>query len=363
MEALLALRPLHIIAGAEARRAAYRLKYGGQWKPEGRTNGHTCVLQLAEESNPLLAARTDGVTPTFAFNKKYITTIPEREDWDKPEELFRSAGLVWYTDGSKTEKGSGASVYSERPRAKMSWALDKFAIVFQTEIFAILTCAQENLQRGYSNKNIYICSDSQASFAALDSVKTNTLLVADCRWALNELGIRNCVRLIWVPGHRNIKGNKEADLLAREGSKRPPTGPEPILRYPMTSARLRMENWSRNQFNSSWAHQPGMRQAKQLVKGPLPKRSEQLLNLNRRHIRIVLGLLTGHGHFNKHLHTMGLVTSPCCSYCEMEDETAIHILTNCPCLMMRRLQLLGAGLLRPRDIWEVPIGKLLAFGL
>lgn len=71
--------------------------------------------------------------------------------------------------------------------------------------------------------------------------------------------------------------------------------------------------------------------------------------------------MTGHGHFNKHLH-IGLVNDPGCRFCGREEETAVHLLTQCPRLLVSRHKHLGSGLLEPEDLRKVPIGSLLAFG-
>jgi ribonuclease HI len=89
--------------------------------------------------------------------------------------------------------------------------LGKSATVFQTEIYAILQCACENIGRAYKNKRILIFSDSQAVLRALSSPKVTSGLVAECLDALSAVASLNEVTLIWVPGHCGILGNEEAD--------------------------------------------------------------------------------------------------------------------------------------------------------
>ena len=87
--------------------------------------------------------------------------------------------------------------------------MGKFATVFQTEIYAILQCACENIRRAYKNKRILIFSDSQAALKALSSPKVTSGLVAECLDAVFALASLNEVTLIWVPGHCGILGNKK----------------------------------------------------------------------------------------------------------------------------------------------------------
>jgi hypothetical protein len=53
--------------------------------------------------------------------------------------------------------------------------MEALAMVFQTEIYAILQCAYENIRRAYNkNKWILIFSDSQTAFKALSSPKVTS---------------------------------------------------------------------------------------------------------------------------------------------------------------------------------------------
>jgi ribonuclease HI len=88
-----------------------------------------------------------------------------------------------------------------RPNRSFSFPFGKFATVFQTEIYAILQCAYENIRRAYKNKRILIFSDSQAALKALSGPKVISGLVAGCLDALSALASLNKVTLAWVPGH------------------------------------------------------------------------------------------------------------------------------------------------------------------
>jgi len=131
--------------------------------------------------------------------------------------------------------------------------------VFQTEIYAILQCACENIRRAYKNKRILIFSDSQAALKALSSPKLTSGLVAECLDALSVLASMNEVTLKWVPGHCGILGNEEADKLARQASAMPLFGPEPTLGIPKCSAREAIKNWTEHQHYSAWRDMPGLR--------------------------------------------------------------------------------------------------------
>jgi len=79
--------------------------------------------------------------------------------------------LIRFTDGSRTDLGTGSGIYGLKPNKSYSFSLGKFASVFQTEIYAILLCAYENIRRVYKNKQILIFYDSQAALKALSGPK------------------------------------------------------------------------------------------------------------------------------------------------------------------------------------------------
>jgi hypothetical protein len=72
---------------------------------------------------------------------------------------------------SKTNEGTGAVVYRWDSKRGHS---------FQAEIHAIKAHIMENIEKGYTGRNIYILSDSQTAIKALDSFQINSKSVWDC---------------------------------------------------------------------------------------------------------------------------------------------------------------------------------------
>jgi hypothetical protein len=62
--------------------------------------------------------------------------------------------------GSKINTGTGAGVYCYGTRWKLSFSLGQYTTVFQAEVYAIKACTDENIDKNYKNRNIYILSDS-----------------------------------------------------------------------------------------------------------------------------------------------------------------------------------------------------------
>jgi len=81
-------------------------------------------------------------------------------------------GLVWFTDGSRTAEGPGAGVYGQSANRRLSISLGEHAKVFQAEVCAILACFHETETQDRPEKNVSICSDSQAALKALQAAKS-----------------------------------------------------------------------------------------------------------------------------------------------------------------------------------------------
>ncbi|KAJ8983675.1 hypothetical protein NQ317_003463 [Molorchus minor] len=139
---------------------------------------------------------------------------------------------------------------------------------------------------------------------------------------------RNKVILTWVPGHSGVRGNEEADRLAREGSAMHPIGPELILGVPYSMGVSAMK---------------------------------ELLSMNRRDIRMLTGLLTGHCHLSRHLQLIGIAEDPECRWCLKDEETSSHLLTECPATARVTERHFGSSVLNPEDFKSIQPRKLCTF--
>jgi len=94
--------------------------------------------------------------------------------------VFPDDASICFTDGSKANSGTESGIYGLRSNRSFSFPLGKIASVFQTETYAILQCAYENIRRAYKNERILIFSDSQAALEAVSGPKVTSGMVAEC---------------------------------------------------------------------------------------------------------------------------------------------------------------------------------------
>ncbi|KAJ8911734.1 hypothetical protein NQ315_003634, partial [Exocentrus adspersus] len=86
--------------------------------------------------------------------------------------------------------------------------------------------------------------------------------------------------------------------------------------------------------------------------------TEDLLGQNRKAIRIIVGLLTGHCRLNKHMSLMGLAEEATCRFCSEEEETAVHVLCQCEGLARLRFLILGEENPSASSYTKAPLSRL-----
>ena len=115
--------------------------------------------------------------------------------------------------------------------------------------------------------------------------------------------------------------------------------------------RRKIKHWMDNQHMARW-QDPGstQRQAQELISSPSPTAKIKLMAFNKTQSRVITSLLTGHNTLRRHLHLMGLTSSPICSICGAEDETSAHFLCECEALASLRQVYVCSFFLDPEDI-------------
>ncbi|KAJ8980463.1 hypothetical protein NQ317_007659 [Molorchus minor] len=184
--------------------------------------------------------RKDHMTPKFTHNRKFGMEITNRKEWSKHNSRNEAEAIIWYTDGSKTQQGTGAGICSET-ETSIPFHSDNTPLYCRS-ICNIALC-KENIRRAYVNKRINIFSDIQAALKALTNPKVTSRLVWECQEDLENLADHNRVTLLWVLGHPEIQGNEKADELERRGSSTPFIDPKPAQGVSNNTAGGQTREW------------------------------------------------------------------------------------------------------------------------
>jgi hypothetical protein len=92
--------------------------------------------------------------PRYAYHKPFTVQFSDKCEWQHGFNPDNKGGLIWYTDKSKTNKGTGPGVHRWGSRRGHSFSLVPHTTVFQAEIHAIKACIMENIEKGYTGRNI-----------------------------------------------------------------------------------------------------------------------------------------------------------------------------------------------------------------
>jgi hypothetical protein len=109
------------------------------------------------------------------------------------------------------------------------------------------------------------------------------------------------VRLVWGPGHCDIKGNKEADRLARMGSDFHFCRPKSCVLLSASIVRDMNRKSIIDAHSKYLIPLNSCRQSKLWIKHPKLQTTQYFMSLPKKQLRILVSLITGHCCFNKHL--------------------------------------------------------------
>ena len=111
------------------------------------------------------------------------------------------------------------------------------------------------------------------------------------------------IRLIWVPGHRDIPGNCKADELARLGTTLQVPPELECVGIPLSSCKLVLRLSTARKTNQRWASGSTCRIARQIGPRLNEKRTSALISLVRANISTVVGIINVHCLIGRHCGT------------------------------------------------------------
>jgi hypothetical protein len=128
MEVLLNLISLNLLIMAEVTMAPYRLH---MLKQQDLLKTETGLLSIWKNvSYPILDMQSDHTIPVYNYSKIFNVII-DKDYWRNKDPALPKDALIWFTDGSRTDLGTGSGVYGLKPNKSYSFSLAKFASVFK----------------------------------------------------------------------------------------------------------------------------------------------------------------------------------------------------------------------------------------
>lgn len=221
--------------------------------------------------------------------------------------------VVVATDASQLEERAGVGIFSPQLNWSFSIRLPDFTPIFYAEFMAIVIALKKLPPQIL---NVVIVSDSLAVCSSLISPKNSALLRTFGYLVPSHL---REIRLIWVPGHKGLYLNEEADSLARSALDGPPFDVCPFPSI-LAGARIRRhQHLARRQEDAitsldDYAH--------------LAYAWDSRCCESRQCEVTLTSLRCRVPQLNFYMHRAGLTSSRHCALCD-EPETLEHFFLHC----------------------------------
>jgi ribonuclease HI len=266
-----------------------------------------------------------------------------------------------YTDGSGYEGKTGASavLYKKgEPHASRSLSFHLGDITRHTvkdaeTVSALLAAWLIRTTPGSAQFSFSIFTDNQSLVRSLTkrSSGSGRYLIDPFRQIINTL--QAPFKVIWISGHSEVQGNKEADDLAKraaQGQSSPPLDLPLLLRRPLPHSADAEKQLYTQEIKTMWSEQwndsPRRARMERIDKSfPFALFRKILHNLSRAQSSLLIQIRSGHVPLNAHLYRLTCVDTDKCQACITRPgivpakETIPHFLFDCPAYQNERHQL------------------------
>lgn len=243
-------------------------------------------------------------------------------------ETLRQSHTLIYTDASKNKSKVGMGIHIPSMDLNFSSRLPDDINICKAEMVAINKAC--NICKEKKITNSIILSDS---ISAISKINNNKISIKSDHVLLETKKlIKKCeedniqIKLAWIPGHKEIKGNEKADTLAKIGRELNIPTPIPIHNLELIpkyqkSILTHYHNYWKNTTKTKWYRD---------IQDTFPAKPwySKFPFTNRRHITTIIRMRTGHCATKSHLYRLGVTDSPMCDCGQVEDLN--HIFLECP---------------------------------
>ena len=242
-----------------------------------------------------------------------------------------------YTDGSKNTYSTGCALVHENNF--IPCPLPPQFSVLSAELYAI------KLALSYINElhlgDTVIFSDSLSALLSIQNHHTKKSHPLSKEIAQSLRTSNNTIFLCWIPSHRSIPGNENADSTAKLSLEITPIANIPI---PLSDLKLTIKTSTSALFTHQWNQVPTSNKLKSNRNDLTPRNSYKFIT--RREDVVFTRVRLGHSLLT-HSYLLDKKPPPTCELCNIQI-TINHIIFHCPKFHLERSTLLTST--HPKDV-------------
>ena len=220
-----------------------------------------------------------------------------------------------YTDGSLSSTSQGSAAWSKN--FSIQAKLPKHSTIYSAELYAIFVAVKftANLPGPH-----VLFTDSLGSVMALKSLDSNSHYLV--HWIAEALqkAPKQHISIEWIPSHKGIKGNEQADKLAQSTNLLTATT---NIHPSKQELSQKIKVYFHNQWKNQWRSLPSALTAFKAELGPTTFAQEP------RHLQVTLSRMRMGVTLLTHKHLFTKEAKPICNSCKVRTSVH-HILIVCP---------------------------------
>ena len=348
LDSITGLTPLHIHICTEAMKSYTRMKANNEWIT-GPGHGHRIIEHLTKNSVPIEDHNTDFIKKTYRFNKQYNTIDTNDTDTNTDDIVCHT----YSTRTNKTDIRSGATCtpwkYSEHYYIKNRLTIAHGEIIAIKNICTALHTRPEH--------NVRIICDHIGTIKSLSAVYTKSKVTLQCIDQLNET---SKTKSITIQHRSHIQYPTQDDQTEMQLRN---TDCEVNIGISYNEITKHIEEWTKQNHTNHFEAYSGGRLTKENIGNPYSEKLKNICDRNRKDLRMITHILTGHSWLNKHMNTINICDTPICQQCQLEEETTAHFIYACPELDDIRQTIFGTPNITQdtHPIKDMEYNKLLAY--
>ena len=180
--------------------------------------------------------------------------------------------------------------------------------------------------------------DSKTALIALSNNSVKSETVQQTTQELSKLGYDiPRLTLTWIKTHVGYEGNELADTAAKQGALEPDMSIKIKVPISKTEITNKLKELINNKWMLRWTTSTDYKHSKNFLTNPDPILAKKILQLPRLKMKRLVEIVTGHNNLSYFQFKVDPDVNPHCRFCEEQNETFYHFISDCPRIRQLRI--------------------------